>query len=52
MLGRVVGQADITDIKIIETNTDDIVRSIYQSGSAVKMDHLEAEPEKDKVAHV
>ncbi|MNH80340.1 Methionine import ATP-binding protein MetN 2 [compost metagenome] len=52
VLGRVVGQADITDIKIIETNTDDIVRSIYQSGSAVKMDHLEAEPEKDKVAHV
>ncbi|WP_025691564.1 ABC transporter ATP-binding protein [Paenibacillus zanthoxyli] len=36
VLGRVVGQADITDIKIIETNTDDIVRSIYQSGSANK----------------
>ena len=35
LLGRVVGQADITDIQIIETNTDDIVRSIYQSGSAV-----------------
>ncbi|WP_433943081.1 ABC transporter ATP-binding protein [Paenibacillus sp. SN-8-1] len=52
VLGRVVGQADITDIKIIETNTDDIVRSIYQSGSAVKMDNPETEPEKDKVAHV
>ncbi|QWU13916.1 ABC-2 type transport system ATP-binding protein [Paenibacillus sophorae] len=36
VLGRVVGQAEITDIKIIETNTDDIVRSIYQSGSANK----------------
>ncbi|MBP2000357.1 ABC-2 type transport system ATP-binding protein [Paenibacillus shirakamiensis] len=36
VLSRVVGQADITDIKIIETNTDDIVRSIYQSGSAVR----------------
>ncbi|MFC3749677.1 ATP-binding cassette domain-containing protein [Paenibacillus sp. GCM10012306] len=36
VLGRVVGQADITDIKIIETNTDDIVRSIYQSGTAEK----------------
>jgi ABC-2 type transport system ATP-binding protein len=30
----VVGQADITDIQIIEINTDEIVRSIYQSGSA------------------
>ncbi|MDQ0495185.1 MULTISPECIES: ABC transporter ATP-binding protein [Paenibacillus] len=34
VLARVVGRTDITDIKIIETNTDDIVRSIYQSGSA------------------
>lgn len=36
VLARVVGQTDITDIKIIETNTDEIVRSIYQSGSAEK----------------
>lgn len=36
VLGQVVGKADITDIKIVETNTDDIVRSIYQSGSAEK----------------
>ncbi|WP_150268181.1 ABC transporter ATP-binding protein [Paenibacillus tepidiphilus] len=36
LLAKVVGKADITDIKIIETNTDDIVRSIYQSGSAEK----------------
>ncbi|WP_068504957.1 ABC transporter ATP-binding protein [Paenibacillus kribbensis] len=34
VLASVVGRTDITDIKIIETNTDDIVRSIYQSGSA------------------
>ncbi|MCF2941803.1 ATP-binding cassette domain-containing protein [Paenibacillus alkaliterrae] len=33
-LARVVGGADIRDIKIIETNTDDIVRGIYQTGSA------------------
>ncbi|MNO82571.1 Energy-coupling factor transporter ATP-binding protein EcfA3 [compost metagenome] len=42
VLGRVVGKADITDIKIIETNTDDIVRSIYQSGSADKPDEMAA----------
>jgi ABC-2 type transport system ATP-binding protein len=34
-LARVVGGgADIRDIKIMETNTDEIVREIYQSGSA------------------
>lgn len=34
-LARVVGStADIRDIKIMETNTDEIVREIYQSGSA------------------
>ncbi|MBD2871230.1 ABC transporter ATP-binding protein [Paenibacillus arenilitoris] len=33
-LARVVGGAEIRDIKIFETNTDDIVRGIYQSGSA------------------
>ncbi|MCA0758654.1 ABC transporter ATP-binding protein [Paenibacillus sp. N4] len=33
-LARVVGGADIRDIKIFETNTDDIVRGIYQTGSA------------------
>jgi ABC-2 type transport system ATP-binding protein len=35
VLSRVVGQMDIRDIKIFETNTDDIVREIYRSGSAV-----------------
>ncbi len=30
-LSRVVGAAEIRDIKIFETNTDEIVREIYQS---------------------
>ncbi|RED55369.1 ABC transporter ATP-binding protein [Cohnella phaseoli] len=34
VLSRVVGRLDISDIKIFETNTDEIVREIYQSGSA------------------
>jgi len=34
VLGRVVSTLDIRDIKIVETNTDDIVREIYKSGSA------------------
>ncbi|WP_248929772.1 ABC transporter ATP-binding protein [Paenibacillus hamazuiensis] len=34
VLARVVGQLQIEDIKIVETNTDDIVREIYKSGSA------------------
>ncbi|WNQ12137.1 ABC transporter ATP-binding protein [Paenibacillus aurantius] len=34
VLARVVGVMDIADIQIIETNTDDIVREIYKSGSA------------------
>ncbi len=34
VLSRVVGLRDISDIKIFETNTDEIVREIYRSGSA------------------
>ncbi|MDO3681687.1 ABC transporter ATP-binding protein [Paenibacillus ehimensis] len=34
VLSRVVGMLTIEDIKILETNTDDIVREIYKSGSA------------------
>ncbi|MCU6793490.1 ABC transporter ATP-binding protein [Paenibacillus sp. WQ 127069] len=34
VLSRVVGVMNIEDIKITETNTDDIVREIYKSGSA------------------
>ncbi|UQZ36572.1 daunorubicin ABC transporter ATP-binding protein [Paenibacillus sp. PK3_47] len=53
LLARVVGKADITDIKIIETNTDDIVRSIYQSGSAEKPeDKISALQEEKEAAHV
>lgn len=33
-LGLVVGGTEIRDIKISETNTDEIVREIYRSGSA------------------
>lgn len=36
VLGKVVGSAHIRDIKIFETNTDDIVREIYKTGSAEK----------------
>ncbi len=53
VLGQVVGKADITDIKIVETNTDDIVRSIYQSGSAEKKaDVNEVTEDKGVVTHV
>ncbi|MEI7027019.1 ABC transporter ATP-binding protein [Paenibacillus sp. y28] len=34
VLGRVVGVMDIRDIQILETNTDEIVREIYKTGSA------------------
>lgn len=52
VLGRVVGQADITDIKIIETNTDEIVRSIYQSGSAEKAGDSSSSMTDREVSHV
>ncbi|WP_283777475.1 ATP-binding cassette domain-containing protein [Paenibacillus sp. J2TS4] len=34
VLGRVVGAAPVEDVKIIETETDDIVREIYKTGSS------------------
>jgi ABC-2 type transport system ATP-binding protein len=34
VLSRVVGVMEISDIKIFETNTDEIVREIYKSGSS------------------
>jgi ABC-2 type transport system ATP-binding protein len=34
VLGSVVGQIEIRDVKITETNTDEIVREIYRTGSA------------------
>lgn len=56
VLSRVVGQRDISDIKIFETNTDEIVREIYQSGSAdaprdlsALTDDLEATDQKEPV---
>lgn len=56
VLSRVVGaQVDISDIKIFETNTDEIVREIYQSGSAeaprtaaADAEASAGEPERDK----
>ena len=50
VLSRVVGQADITDIKIIETNTDEIVRSIYSSGSAEKPETKSNEQQHEELA--
>ncbi|MDF2934667.1 MAG: ATP-binding cassette protein [Paenibacillaceae bacterium] len=40
VLGRVVGAVEIDDIRIIETQTDDIVREIYKAGHA-SADHAE-----------
>jgi ABC-2 type transport system ATP-binding protein len=34
VLSRVVGAMPIRDVKILETNTDDIVREIYKAGTA------------------
>ncbi|CAM4412267.1 ABC transporter ATP-binding protein [Paenibacillus tarimensis] len=44
-LSRVVGAKEIRDIKIIETNTDEIVREIYKSGSAEARKHGQASGE-------
>lgn len=40
VLGRVVGAVEIEDIRIIETQTDDIIREIYKTGHA-SADHAE-----------
>jgi ABC-2 type transport system ATP-binding protein len=50
-LSRVVGAIEITDIKIIETNTDEIVSEIYRSGSAVSPAPQIAAEEKEIVPH-
>jgi ABC-2 type transport system ATP-binding protein len=42
VLARLVGVLSIKDIKIVETNTDDIVREIYKSGSADKPEEAKA----------
>jgi len=56
-LARVVGGgADIRDIKIVETNTDEIVREIYQSGTASreateKLAQMASESDKEQARH-
>jgi ABC-2 type transport system ATP-binding protein len=49
VLSRVVGVLDIQDIKIIETQTDDVVRQIYKSGSAEARQSLD-DPEAEAAA--
>jgi ABC-2 type transport system ATP-binding protein len=49
VLSRVVGVLDIQDIKIVETQTDDVVREIYKSGSAEARKSLE-DPEAEAAA--
>ncbi|MCZ8512507.1 ABC transporter ATP-binding protein [Paenibacillus filicis] len=52
VLGKVVGVMDITDIKILETGTDDIVREIYKSGSAeARKDAAASEAEEGVSVH-
>ncbi|QAY67073.1 ABC transporter ATP-binding protein [Paenibacillus protaetiae] len=47
-LARVVGGTEIRDIKIFETNTEDIVREIYSSGSSEDKPVPAAEPEAEQ----
>jgi ABC-2 type transport system ATP-binding protein len=49
VLSRVVGVLDIQDIKIVETQTDDVVREIYKSGSAEARQSLD-DPEAEAAA--
>ncbi|BFH66591.1 ABC transporter ATP-binding protein [Paenibacillus dendritiformis] len=64
VIGRVVGGASISDLKIVETNTDDIVREIYKTGNAEQASgaarggdggaagtDADADREKDAVLH-
>jgi ABC-2 type transport system ATP-binding protein len=48
VLSRVVGTMDIRDVKIEETNTDDIVREIYKTGSADKNEPQASESSAQK----
>ncbi|WP_199624576.1 ABC transporter ATP-binding protein [Paenibacillus alkalitolerans] len=49
-LARIVGAVNIRDIKIFETNTDEIVREIYKTGSAEKKVAAEADGEREPAA--
>jgi ABC-2 type transport system ATP-binding protein len=51
VLSRVVGVLDIEDIKIVETNTDDIVREIYKTGSAVAPPEMQSEAKAEETVH-
>ncbi|MCS7463398.1 ABC transporter ATP-binding protein [Paenibacillus doosanensis] len=51
VLSRVVSVTSIEDIKIVETNTDDIVREIYQSGSAETKQAREAAAAQEEEVH-
>ncbi|WP_159887605.1 ABC transporter ATP-binding protein [Paenibacillus puerhi] len=51
VLARVVHVVGIEDIKIVETNTDDIVREIYKSGSAESKTEAK-DGEREVVLHV
>jgi ABC-2 type transport system ATP-binding protein len=51
VLSRVVGVLEIRDIKIVETNTDDIVREIYKSGSAEARHPLHDSEAEAAVSH-
>lgn len=53
VLARVVGVMSIEDIKIVETNTDDIVREIYKTGSSdVKRPEQADQAEREVTLHV
>ncbi|MBB6671064.1 ABC transporter ATP-binding protein [Cohnella nanjingensis] len=50
VLSRVVGTTDISDIKIFETSTEEIVREIYRTGSAETAADRIADPVRDEEA--
>lgn len=49
VLGKIVGDLDIRDVKLLETNTDEIVREIYRTGSAKSSDN--AQQKEVEVTH-
>lgn len=52
VIGRVIGSVSITDLSIIEANTDDIVREIYKTGSVnVTSTVVSKETDKEVIIH-
>lgn len=47
VLSRVVGAVEVSDVSILEPNTDDIVREIYKTGSADTHDGAKAQTATD-----